>query len=132
MGHVINRWWDDNNEGCQFSSFLFHLYGIHDWWQSDVDVQLSLQMINKWLEVIWYEHKQAYPPPPTPTYLPTYLPIYLPTHPIINLLAYLPTKPPTYLFTYSHTHLPTTYLSTHPPTHPPMYLFIYLLFPIFW
>jgi len=101
-----------------FISSIWHPWLMTKWcWCS-----IIITMINKWLEVIWYEHKQAYPPPPTPTYLPTYLPIYLPTHPIINLLAYLPTKPPTYLFTYSHTHLPTTYLSTHPSTYVPIYL----------
>jgi hypothetical protein len=76
---------------------------------------IVITMTKKWLQVIWYEHKQ-----PSPAlHLPMYLPIYIPTHPSINLPTCLPTKPPTY-------HLPNPYLLiyllTHPPTHPLMYL----------
>ncbi len=133
---------------CKVLIFIivFHLYGINDLWQNNVDVQFSLQ----WLKndyVIWYDHKQTLPPPiDLPTYLPThspptYLPAYILTHPPTRLLTYsptylccihplthlfityLPTNPLTYLPTYLFTH-PPTYLLTHPHTytHLPIYL----------
>jgi hypothetical protein len=61
---------------------------------------INITMIKKWLQWIWYEHKQTYSPP-------TYIPTYLPTH------------PPTYFHTHSSTHLPFT-------TYPLIYLLTYL------
>jgi len=109
-----------------FISSIWHPWLMTKWcW-----CPIIITMINKWLQFIWYEHKQVDPP----TYLPTYIPTYLPTHPPINqpscLLihqtTYLPPTChlPTYLFTYSHTHPPTYHLSTH---HPLTYPFIHLL-----
>jgi hypothetical protein len=54
---------------------------------------IVITMIKKWLQVIWYEQRQPYPPP---TYVPMYLcTIYLPIHlhlpPTLNPPIYLPT-----------------------------------------
>jgi hypothetical protein len=73
-------------------------------------------MILQWLQIIWYGHRQTYPPPSyLPTYFPTHQPTYLPTH---TPTYYLPTHPPTHLLTY---YVPT-YPPTYWPTHSPAYL----------
>ncbi len=96
MGHVINRWWSGNKmEGVNFH----HFYFIYIAYMIVCGSPIVVIMIKKWLQVIWYEHKQ--PCPPLPTYLPIYLPIHLPIYP-----------PPTHPFPY----LPTI----HPP-HPPIF-----------
>ncbi len=55
---------------------------------------IVITMIKNWLPIIWYKHRQPYPPL-------THVPIYLPTHP--------PTHPLACMF--------STYPLTHPPTH---------------
>jgi len=96
---------------------------------------IVIRLIKKWLQVIWYEHRQSYPNPPLTYYPLTSLPTYLPTHP----LTYLPTFPPTCLPTHTWPTYFPTYLTTHPPiqltylpTHPPTYLLptFYFIFPI--
>jgi hypothetical protein len=130
MGHVTSRWWDDNKMKGVNSSLLFHLYGIHDWWQSDVDVQLSLQWLTNDYKSFDMNINKLNPPP---TYLQTYLPIYLP--PPINQPTCLLTHETTYLppiYPPTHTH-PSIYLPIHPPTYfvnLPIYLPTCFLFPI--
>jgi hypothetical protein len=85
-----------------FISSIWHSWLMTKWHGSPI----VITMIFKWLKVIWYEHRQPYPPP-------TYISTYLFTHPPI----YQPTSLPTHLLTYPLTHLPTlsTYLITHLP-----------------
>jgi len=86
-----------------FISFIWHPWLMTKWHGHPI----IITMLRKWLQVIWYEHKQPY----RPTNLCTYLFTYLPTH------------PPNYLlFNFPHTH-PPTHPSTYLPTHSPTYLF---------
>jgi hypothetical protein len=86
MGHVTSRWWGGNKmEGVNFH----HIWLMTKWCGHPI----VITMIKKWLQVIWYEHKQPYP-----------LPTYLPTYPTMHPLTYLP-------ITYPPTHIPT-HLST--------------------
>jgi hypothetical protein len=39
MVHLTTRWWHGNRKDDVFFITSFHPYGIHDWWQNDVDVQ---------------------------------------------------------------------------------------------
>jgi hypothetical protein len=80
-------------------------------------------MITKWLQIIWYGHRQTYPPPTyIPAYLPTHQPTYLLTHPSTHPPTYLLcTCLPTHLFTYPFTHLPTLY---NMPTYLPISYFL--------
>jgi hypothetical protein len=113
MGHVTSRWWGGNKmEGVNFH----HLWLMTKWCGHPI----VITMIKKWLQVIWYEHKQPYPPP---TYLSTHLFMYY----LLTYPTYLLTLPcthrPTYLLlihlpTHLHTHLPI-YLPTRPPIYPP-------------
>jgi len=89
---------------------LWHPWLLTKW----CGCSIVITMIKKWLEIIWYEHKQPYPP----------------THLFINLI-YSPNNRPTYclstyLFTYPPMHPPTyllpIHLHTNPPTHLPTYL----------
>ncbi len=96
-----------------FISYIWHSWLMTKWCGSPI----VIAMIFKGLKVIYYEHRQPYPPP-------AYIPTYLFTHPPI----YQPTSLPTHLFTYPLTHLPTfsTYLLFHiflQPTYlPPIIL----------
>jgi len=116
-----------------FISFIWHPWLMTKWHGHSI----VITMIKRWLQVIWYEHRQPYPPPHLFMYPPNYLP---PTHPPTYLLTYLNTHhlnanplahdPPTYLPTWPPTH-PITYLPTHSPTYlitlftylPPIYHF---------
>jgi len=127
VGHVTSRWWGDNKMEGQFSSFLFHLYGIHDWWQSDMDIQLALQ----WLKNDYNSFDMNIDNPTPPTYLHTHLFIYLLA--TYHLSTYLFTYPPMHISNHTPTYLPTNpptylhiYIIAYPPTCPPTYLPIYL------
>jgi hypothetical protein len=98
---------------------------------------IVITTIKKWLQVIWYEHRQPYT---TPHLFMYHLKLYPPTHLSTYLLSYPPnhlpiTYPPTHLFTYLFAYLPNylplkcqsthtwptyllAYLASHPPTHP--------------
>ncbi len=109
-----------------FLSCIWHPWLMTKWHGHPI----GITMIKKWLQVIWYEHRQPYPSP-------TYILTYLPTHPSINLPIYLTTKLPTYIFTYPPTHISShthaTYVPTHAPTYlprQPTYLLAYVLSPI--
>jgi hypothetical protein len=147
---VVTRW-----KVLVFITFISSIW--HPWLMTKWnECLIIITIIKKWLQVIWYEHRQPYPTHPPFIYIPTYLPIhppiyqsiflpthlpttYLPTHPPMHLPTYPPmypcTHPPTYLFTYPPTHPcthPHTYSPTHPLTylliHPPTYLFNLLIF----
>ncbi len=124
MSHVTSKWWGGNKmKSVSFHHFCFiYISSMIDdkvMWTSNCHYN-----VKKWLQVIWYEHKQPYPP----TYLPTYLPNHQPTHAPTYLLpiclptrtcTYLPTYPLTHLFIYLPIYLLcfTTYL---PPTYHPI------------
>jgi hypothetical protein len=75
---------------------------MKNWYGHPIDITT----IKKSLQVIWYEHRQPYPPP-----------TYLPNKPSTYQSIYLPTHPPTYLL--------MDHLNGNPPTHdPPTYLYI--------
>jgi hypothetical protein len=101
-----------------FISFIWHPWLMRKWCGHPI----IISMFKKWLQVIWYEHRQSYPPTNLYTYLFTYPPNYL----LTNLPhMHPPTHPPTYY--------PFTYLPSHAPTyllHQPPYLPTYFLFPI--
>jgi len=93
MGHVTGRWWGGNKmEGVNFH----HLWLMTKWCGHPI----VITMIKKLLEVIWYEHKQPYPPP---TYLSTHLLMYY-------LLTYPPTYIPSYFFLVIHYMTPHQYI----------------------
>jgi hypothetical protein len=114
-----------------FISFIWHPWLMTKWHGCPI----VITMIKKWLQIIWYEHRQSYANLPT-TYVHTYLfihpPIYQPTYllthqtkpPTYHLVTYLFTYPPTHLLTYYP--LKSTYLLTYPPTHLLPYLLTYL------
>jgi hypothetical protein len=90
--HMTNRRWKVSMFiAC--ISFMWHPWLITKWHGCPI----VITMTKKLLQVIWYEHKQIYPP------LCTYLFTYPPTY---HLSTYLFTYPPTY-------HL-STYLFTYP------------------
>jgi hypothetical protein len=117
-----------------FISSIWHPWLMTKW----CGCPIVITMIKKWLQVIWYEHRQPYP---HPTYLCTYLFTYPPTHlstylipyppnhlPITYLPIYLPTHPPAHLpLIYAPTYLSTTHLLTHLPTYLPTHPLTYLL-----
>jgi hypothetical protein len=113
VGHVTSRWWGGNKmRDVNFHHFYFicmtSMIDDKVMWTSNYHT-----IIKKWLQVIWYEHRQSYPPTNLCTYLFTYPPTYL--------LPNLPhTHPPTHLLI---TH-PLAYLATHHPhmTHLLTYL----------
>jgi hypothetical protein len=125
---VVTRW--NVSIYITFISSIWHPWLMTKWcW-----CPIIITMVNNWLQVIWYERKQAYPP----TYLPTHIPTYLPTHSPNNRptclfthqTTYLPPicHQPTYLLpTHTPTCLPPIYPPTHSPTHPFTYPFIHLL-----
>jgi hypothetical protein len=99
-----------------FISSIWHPWLMTKWRGHPIVIII----IKKWLQVIWYEHRQPYPLTYLCTYLFTYPPTHAPTH--------LPTYPPM----HPTTHPP---IGTYPPTHllhQPTYLPTYLLFPIFY
>ncbi len=120
---VITRW--GLSIFIIFISFIWHPWLMTKWCGHPI----IITMLRKWLQVIWYEHRQPYPP----TNLCTYLFTYPPTHPTTYYLTShththprWPTYLPTYLTTHPLTH-PLIYLPTHPPTS---YLSFYNLLPI--
>jgi hypothetical protein len=117
-------WLIDNEVVTIWGMFIFitfNSYICHSWlmtkWRGH---PIVIIIIKKWLQAIWYEHRQPYPL----TYLCTYMSTYPPTHMLTYLLIY----PPNHLFnTYlSPTYLPyptlPTYLLTFPCTQPPAYI----------
>jgi len=111
MGHVTNRWWGANKlEGVNFHIFIFSI--CHSWLMTKwCGHPIIIIMIKKSLEVIWYEHKKPYPPPP-PTYIPTYLPMCPPTHPPTSS-TYQLAYPPFIFYLLQPAYLPTSYLSSY-------------------
>jgi len=95
-----------------FISFIWHPWLMTKWHGHPI----IITMLRKWLQVIWYEHKQPY----RPTNLCTYLFTYLPTHPPTHRLIYLPTHPPTY-FINLHVYLPTFYFLSPTTYLPPTF-----------
>jgi len=119
MGHVTNKWWgDDKMEGVNFR----HFYFIYMTSMTNDKVTWSSNCYYNYfkkLKIIWYEHRQLYPPP---TYIPTYFPTHQPTYlPPIYSPAHPSTLPPTYLFIYLPTHTWPTHLPTFLPIKPPIY-----------
>jgi hypothetical protein len=59
---VVTRWWV--LIFITFISFIWHPWLMTKWHGCPI----VITMIKKWLQIIWYEHKQTYPPT---TYLPS-------------------------------------------------------------